>query len=137
MDDDARPSAPSPNPSYAQVTPAYASLKQRCPRCGKGAFYAGLLKVVDECAVCGLALGKHEQGDGPAFFVICIIGTLAGIFATLMEVMYAPPYWLHAAIWGPFVVLGSIWCLRITKALLVAVQYQLRPDDFAAPHSDT
>lgn len=86
--------------------------------------------MVEVCAACGLPLKAHEQGDGPAFFAICIIGTLAGIFAALTEVIFEPPYWLHAALWIPFVTLGSIISLRILKAALIAGQYRVRPEDF-------
>ncbi len=82
------------------------------------------------CAACGLSYSGHEQGDGPAFFGILVVGTLAGIGAALLEVFVQPDYWVHAALWGPFIVLGSIASLRVGKAVLIATQYRLRRDDF-------
>ncbi len=102
----------------------------RCPRCGEGKLYRGLLTIVDQCSACGLALKQHEQGDGPAFFGILLIGALAGIFAAIFEMKFAPPYWLHAAIWIPFILIGSIASLRLGKAALIAAQYRLRGEDF-------
>ncbi len=86
--------------------------------------------MAETCGACGLSYAGREQGDGPAFFAILIIGTLAGIFSAIVEIKFEPPFWLHAALWIPFVVGGSVLSLRLCKAALVAVQYRLRQDDF-------
>jgi uncharacterized protein (DUF983 family) len=103
----------------------------RCPRCGKGRLFSGWLTLAPACAECGLSYSGHEQGDGPAFFAILIIGALAGIFSAIVEIKFAPPFWLHAALWIPFVVVGSVTGLRLMKAALIAAQYRLRKDDFS------
>lgn len=102
----------------------------RCPRCQQGKLYKGFLTIVDSCSECGMPLRVHEQGDGPAFFAILVIGTLVGIFATIVEVKYAPEFWVHAVLWIPFVCFGSLLCIRLFKAMLFAAQYKWRPDDF-------
>jgi surfeit locus 1 family protein len=38
----------------------------RCPRCGKGKLYNGLLKIADRCVVCDLDLSAEDSGDGAA-----------------------------------------------------------------------
>lgn len=106
------------------------SLRASCPRCGKGLLYKSFLTIADGCNVCGLSYKGHEQGDGPAFFCICIIGTLAGILAAVVEVVYQPAYWLHAAIWIPFVLISSILGVRLMKTALITMQYKYRPEDF-------
>ncbi len=113
------------------ISIAYASLMARCPRCGEGKLYVGLLDVADKCSVCSLPLKKHEQGDGPAFFCICIIGSFTGILATITEVMFQPPFWLHAVIWLPLVIVSSLFGIRATKAALITMQYRFRPEDFS------
>jgi len=110
---------------------AYCALRGRCPACGKGKLYSGFLTIAENCKSCGLELKKHEQGDGTAFFCICIVGTLTGIFAALVEVMYEPPFWLHASIWIPFIIIGSLLSMRVVKAALIAVQYNFRAQDFS------
>lgn len=77
-----------------------------------------------------MPLKQHEQGDGPAFFAIVLIGTLVGIFAAIVEVKYAPSFWLHGALWVPFVLIGSLLAIRLFKAMLIAAQYQWRREDF-------
>ena len=105
-----------------------------CPRCGKGALFSGPISIVDECSECKLALKAHEQGDGPAFFGIVIVGALVAIFAAIVEVKFAPPYWLHAALWVPFIIVGSLASLRWGKAMIVHMQYRLRREDFSQRH---
>lgn len=102
----------------------------RCPRCQKGKLYAGLLKIAPACDKCGFSYTGHEQGDGPAFIGILVIGTLAGMFAAITEVKFAPPLWVHAVLWFPFIMLGSVFMLRLAKAALVSAQYRLRSEDF-------
>lgn len=102
----------------------------RCPRCHRGRLYAGVLRVAPACGDCGLSFGGHEQGDGPAFFGILVIGALAAIGATVVDLKYAPPLWVHAAVWVPFIVLGSIASLRLGKAALIHWQYGVKPWEF-------
>lgn len=103
----------------------------RCPRCGKGRLYVGLLVIADACGECGLPLAGHEEGDGPAVFGILILGALAAVFATIVEIKFEPPFWVHAALWIPFIIVGSVACLRFLKAALVHAQYRLRREDFS------
>jgi uncharacterized protein (DUF983 family) len=44
--------------------------------------------------------------------------------ALLVEVAYAPPYWLHALIWGPLAILLPLLLLRSFKGVLIALQYK-------------
>mgnify|MGYP002084296995 CR=1 FL=1 len=114
------------------VSIAYASLRARCPRCGKGALYSSFLTIAETCLTCGLSFKEHEQGDGPAFFCICIIGSFTAMFAAIVEVMFEPPYWLHAAIWIPLIIVSSVLGIRAMKAALIALQYKFRNEDFTS-----
>lgn len=113
-----------------------AGMGGRCPRCNKGKLFCGLLRVCDTCSHCGFDLSKHEKGDGPAFFAITIVSTLACALAVLVELVYAPPYWLHAVLWLPLVVIGSLFCLRWAKGIIIAMQYKHRVDEFADDDRD-
>lgn len=118
------------HPSHAPSA-AYAALKARCPACGLGRLYDSLLRVADRCPACGLDLSGHEQGDGPAFLAILIVGALSATGAVILDMHWQPPLWVHAAIWLPAVIFGSILSLRILKAGLIAVQYRHRRDHFS------
>lgn len=105
-------------------TPLEAALLQRCPACGNGKLFASLLEIAPSCVVCHLDLTAHEKGDGPAFFVIIVVGFLVTALAGVTEYVYEPPYWLHAVIWAPFTLLASLYFLRFFKALIIAAQYK-------------
>lgn len=108
---------PTPNPILA-------GLAGRCPRCGRGKLFNGFLTVRPHCDACGLDYGFVDSGDGPAFFVICFSGVVVVAAALIVEVMYQPPFWLHAALWGPLILITTLTPLRPLKGLMIALQYR-------------
>ena len=64
----------TPSGGAPPVAPLTAALKGRCPQCGEGRLFAGFLTVAPRCTECGLDLSKQDSGDGPAVFVILILG---------------------------------------------------------------
>lgn len=111
---------------YPPVSPLAAAVLCRCPRCGRGKLYSGLLTVAPRCNVCGLDLQAHDSGDGPAVFVILILGALVVLLAAVVEVKFAPPLWVHIVLWTPVILGGAISMLRPLKAGLIALEYRHR-----------
>jgi uncharacterized protein (DUF983 family) len=107
----------------------YATLLARCPRCGRGPLFRNFLDVASGCASCGMSYSRFEAGDGPAVFVILIVGAIVAGGALLMEVSFQPPYWVQGVIWGPAVVVLSLGFLRPFKAGLIALQYKHRAEE--------
>jgi uncharacterized protein (DUF983 family) len=101
-----------------------AALLGRCPRCGKGKLFSGYLTVASRCNVCGLEFIGFDAGDGPAVFVILIVGFICAGGALILETTFSPPYWVHAIIWVPAVVILTGVFLRLAKALLLVLQYK-------------
>ena len=95
----------------------------KCPRCGKGAVYAGFLTLRPRCEACGLDFSFMDSGDGPAIFIIMIAGAIVVGAALIVEVKYQPPLWLHAALWLPLIAVTTLLPLRSMKSLLIALQY--------------
>lgn len=110
--------------SYPRLSPFKTGLACRCPRCGRGRIFSGFLKIADRCSVCGLDYGGEDAGDGPAVFIILIMGALVVLLALLTEAWFAPPYWVHLVLWGPVILIGSLLLLRPFKATMVALQYR-------------
>lgn len=108
---------------WPPVEPIQAGLKGRCPRCGEGKLFTGLLTVSPRCGVCRLDNSFADAGDGPAVFVILIIGFLVVGMALWMEVTYNPPLWVHFMLWIPLVVVLSLVALRLIKGVLITLQY--------------
>lgn len=95
----------------------------RCPRCSKGHMIKGLLAVTPKCEVCGLDFSFADAGDGPAIFVMTIVGFIVICVMWYVEVTYQPSYWIHAAILLPLSAILCIGLLRPMKGLLIALQY--------------
>ena len=121
------------NPGAPPVAPLAAGLRCRCPACGRGKLYDGLLTVAERCGACGLDLGPHDSGDGPAVFVIFILGAIIIPFVFAFERLVEPPTWAHMVLWPPIVIGLAIALLRPMKATLVALHYKnLRHEDDGA-----
>jgi uncharacterized protein (DUF983 family) len=83
-----------------------------------------VLTMVPRCEACGLDLSAHDAGDGPAVFVILILGAIVTALAIWVEARFEPPLWVHVVLWFPFTLLGALWMLRVMKAWLTAQQYR-------------
>jgi uncharacterized protein (DUF983 family) len=110
--------------TYAPVSLTRAALLCRCPHCGEGKIFAGLLTVREACPACGLDLSAEDAGDGPAVFLIFILGAIAVGIAAWLEIEFSPPIWVHLLILTPIVVGGAIGLLRPMKAGMIALQYR-------------
>ncbi|RLP25182.1 DUF983 domain-containing protein [Mesorhizobium sp. YM1C-6-2] len=111
------------NKGYPPIEPIAAGLKGRCPRCGKGRLFSGLLSIAPDCDECGLDYSFADAGDGPAVFVILIIGFIVVGLALWTEVSFNPPLWLHFMLWIPLTLVLSLGGLRLIKGVLVTLQY--------------
>ena len=111
---------------YPPQRPVATGLRCRCPRCGEGRLFAGFLKLAPRCPACGLDYGFIDAGDGPAQFVILIVGFVIAGAALLVEIRFSPPIWVHVIVWGPLVLGLCLGMLRPLKGVLVALQYHHR-----------
>ncbi|MEG6508746.1 DUF983 domain-containing protein [Methyloligella sp. 2.7D] len=102
----------------------WRGLRGRCPDCGEGSLFTGFLDLKKSCDVCGRDFSFADAGDGPAIFVMIITGFIIVGAALFVELVYQPPYWLHALLWGPLAIILPIGMLRPLKGLLVALQFR-------------
>jgi uncharacterized protein (DUF983 family) len=118
--------------------PIGQGLRGRCPRCGEGRLFEGFLSLRPACERCGLDFGFADAGDGPAVFGILIGGFIVVFAALITEIVYRPPYWVHAALWLPLILIVTLAPLRLIKGLLIALQYHHRAaEGRLADRSDT
>ncbi len=115
--------------------PILAGLLCRCPNCGRGPLFAGYMKVAARCKVCGYDLKAAESGDGPAVFILLIVGCIVLFGALIVDVRYRPPIWLHFVIWLPLAAVLSLALLRPFKGVMIALQVrhhasEIRNDEF-------
>jgi len=103
--------------------PFMRGLAGRCPRCGKGKLFEGFLTLRPRCEVCGLDFSFADAADGPAFFVMFFSGFVVAGSALAVEGLYSPPFWVHAVLWIPLILITTLVPLRPVKGLLIALQY--------------
>lgn len=108
---------------YAPQQPVHTGLRGRCPQCGQGRIFDGFLKVAPRCRACGLDLSFADAADGPAVFVILIVGFVVAAAALIVEVSFMPPVLVHILLWGPLVAILSLALLRPLKGVLIALQF--------------
>jgi len=111
------------------VSPIYAALLARCPRCGNGRLFKNVLELRDNCEGCGLSYRFIDTGDGPAVFAIFILGFLVLGLALYVEFTYEPAVWVHIVLWGALTPLLALGLLRFLKALLIALQFKHKAEE--------
>jgi len=121
---------------FPRQNPIAVGISGHCPRCGQGRIFAGFLKVAPSCQACGLDLGFADSADGPAVFVILIVGFVVAGAALLTEIAYSPPIWLHLTLWLPLVLVLCLGMLRPLKGVLIALQHHHRAEEGRLHHAD-
>lgn len=112
-----------------QISILKSALRCRCPRCGKGKLFQGLLTLQPACPVCGLSFGQSDTGDAGAVGVIMVLGALIIGLAFWVEFRFEPPLWVHAILWPIVTIPLAILIMRPVKAALVAAQFRHRPTE--------
>jgi uncharacterized protein (DUF983 family) len=113
----------SDHPPFPLAKSILTGLACRCPRCGKGKLFAGFIALRPRCEACGLDFAFADSGDGPAVFIILFAGFVVVGLALVTEVLYQPPFWVHALLWLPLILLVTLGPLRPLKGLMIALQY--------------
>ena len=100
-----------------------AAIEGACPRCGERTLFAGPVAFAPKCRACGLDFASFNVGDGPAAFLILIVGAILVAAAITVELVFEAPWWVHLA-WIPIGAALTIGGLRLAKALLIAREYE-------------
>jgi uncharacterized protein (DUF983 family) len=104
---------------------AAASIEGLCPRCGAKGLFDGITRFAPACRTCGLDFGSYNVGDGPAAFLILIVGAIVAVSAILIDQAFTPPWWVHM-IWLPVGAALTIYGLRLGKAALLYQEHKHR-----------
>lgn len=105
-------------------TPLQVGLGGRCPRCAARTLFEGLLKFSSRCPACNLDFASFNVGDGPAAFLILIVGGIVTALALWLELAAEPPFWVHLLIWPIVTLAFVVVLLRIGKGMLIALEYK-------------
>lgn len=109
--------------TYPPIDPTQVGLKGKCPRCGQGRLFDGVLKIKPKCSNCALDFSALDVGDGAVVFVVMIANIFVLGGALAFESAFSPPLWLHIVIWPIVIAVFCIWLTRLIKGVLVAHHY--------------
>jgi uncharacterized protein (DUF983 family) len=121
-------------PARRPVNPVLAGLACRCPACGEGALFDGYLRVSQACEGCGLDLAAADSGDGPAVFIVLIVGAVVCFSALFTEIAFHPPVWVHLILWLPLAAILVGVLIRPFKGVMLAMQFHHKASE--ASHGD-
>ncbi len=114
---------------YPPISPYAAGIGGKCPRCGQGALFKSFLGLAEKCPACGLDYAKADAGDGPAVFVIFIVGFAAVALAFVLQFVFYVPIIVAFVLSAAFAVALSIALLRPLKATMIALQYKHKAEE--------
>jgi len=101
------------------------ALHCRCPKCNKGRIFPHIftLTTIKQCPYCALDIANHDSGDGPAVFLIFILGFLLAPLALLVEHIIHIPLWAHACLWTVASLGICLGTMQPLKAYFIALNY--------------
>jgi uncharacterized protein (DUF983 family) len=108
---------------------ARAALTCRCPRCGQGKLFAGVIRIAQRCSVCGLDLSRVDTGDGFVVPILMVLGAIIVGSAMWVDFTYTPPLWVHAVVWPPVTIGLAVVMTRYLKSFLAVQQYHTRKSE--------
>jgi uncharacterized protein (DUF983 family) len=99
-----------------------AGLLSRCPACGEGPLFEGLLSIRKACPACGASFAGADTGDGAAVFVILVAGAIVVPVAVILLMVAKLHPLAVMAVMLPVTAAVCIGLLRPFKATLYALQ---------------
>lgn len=101
-----------------------AGLRLRCPQCGEGKLFSGYLKFAERCDRCGANFAAADSGDGPAVFVMFIVGAIVVPLLLVLQFGLDLPSWLALTITGIAALALCLALLPPFKSMLFAMQWK-------------
>jgi uncharacterized protein (DUF983 family) len=116
-------------PDWTAPDAAQAALRGLCPRCGAPGLFDGIVRFVERCPRCGLDFTQSNVGDGPAAFLIMIVGGVVTGLATWLQISAEPPLWVHLIVWPLVTAPLVVGLLRVAKGALLVIEFQNRAEE--------
>ncbi len=117
-------------PEQKSVSPLYAAVLARCPRCGKGRLFKNVLETAPGVRPLRPRLPLHRYGRR-AGGIRHLHPRLShpAVCALYVEFTYEPPVWVHVVLWGALTPLIALVLLRFLKSMLIALQYRNKAEE--------
>ncbi|HQS69402.1 MAG: hypothetical protein B7Y36_17630 [Novosphingobium sp. 28-62-57] len=109
----------------------WRGVRGKCPRCGGTHLFAGFLKPVERCRMCGQNWTLHGADDFPPYIAIILTGHIMAPVIIELGLNSALPAWAMMLIVASLalVLIGSI--LQPAKGGVIALQWWLGLNGFA------
>ena len=114
----------TPRRGRRRLPPVQTGLAGRCPDCGEGRLFKSFLSFEDSCAACGADFTNEDTGDGPAVFVIFIVGIFIIPMALGFHMILDPPLAVTFVIWGLIIIAVCLWLLRLLRGVMFNIAWQ-------------
>ena len=96
--------------------------------------FQGYLKFRDHCRVCGADFKAADAGDGPAVFIILIVGAIVTPLLIILQFGLKLPGWLALSLTMVAAIALCLALLPPFKSLLFALQWKHKARE--ATHED-
>jgi len=96
--------------------------------------FQSYLKFRDHCPVCAANFRAADAGDGPAVFVILIVGAIVAPLLIVLQFGFDLPWWLAAGVTMAVAVALCLALLPPFKSILFALQWKHKARE--ATHED-
>ena len=83
------------------------------------------MRFAARCRACGLNFESFNVGDGPAAFLILVVGAILTVLAIAVDLSVSPRWWVHL-VWLPIGLVLTLGGLRVAKAWLIAQEFAHR-----------
>lgn len=108
----------------SKLSPIETGLKGRCPVCGEGTLFKGFLEFALRCEACHADFTNEDAGDGPAVFVIFIVGIFVIPMALGFSMILGAPMWLTLLVWIPIIIIVCLALLRLMRGVMFNLQWK-------------
>jgi uncharacterized protein (DUF983 family) len=96
-------------------------LSRRCPSCGQGSLFDGLLTVRPNCDFCIADNAAYPSDDMPPYVTMVIVGHIVLPLLLWVDHVFTPPIGAQFAIWLPITALLSVALLPFVKGGVVGL----------------
>ncbi len=114
----------TPGRGRRRLPPVQTGLSGRCPECGEGRLFKSMLGFVESCIVCAADFTDEDAGDGPAVFVIFIVGIFIVPMALAFHLLLDPPMAVTFILWSAIIIAVSLCLLRLLRGAMFNIAWQ-------------
>ena len=128
--------APEETPNDRQLLRSMLrGLRGRCPNCGIGTIFSGVLAIRPVCPYCGEALHHYRADDLPPYLNILVTGHVVVGAALVIMAFEALSVWMVTGLAVSVAVAAALLLMRPLKGAVIGAQWALKTHGFGGDES--